>query len=138
MKILFYIIAATFLFFTAPIWVPAVGILSLATGIGAGTAIIAANHASSTAPAPVVEGPCPCTHGRYVAGDTLDPRSYVWTWARDGREHSLAERPSGEDDAFAIGQMRVWGGNDPRKRELARRMLAAWEVADPGRLDEGK
>jgi hypothetical protein len=89
-------------------------------------------------PAPVVEGPCPCTHGRYVGGDTLDPRSYVWTWARDGREHSLAERPGGEDDAFAIDQMRVWSGGDPRKRELARRMLAAWGVAYPGRLDEGK
>ena len=54
MKILLYIIAAIFLFFTAPIWVPAVGILGLATGIGAATAIIAANHASPAAPAPVV------------------------------------------------------------------------------------
>jgi hypothetical protein len=52
--------------------------------------------------------------------------------------HQFAERPGGEDDAFAIDQMRVWSGVDPRKRELARRMLAAWGVADPGRLNEGK
>ena len=62
MKILLYIIAAIFLFFTAPIWVPAVGILGLATGIGAATAIIAANHASPAAPAPVVRpAPSPLT-----------------------------------------------------------------------------
>ena len=42
MKSLIYIIAAIVLFFTAPIWVPAVGDLGLATGSGAATAIVAA------------------------------------------------------------------------------------------------
>jgi hypothetical protein len=125
MKILFYIILAIFLFFTAPIWVPAVGILGLATGIGAGTAIIAANHASSAAPAPAPPpSRCPCTKGRYVGGDVLDPHSYVWTWALDGREHTLAERPVNADDRL----LRDWAGSDPRKRELAQNMASSWGI----------
>ncbi len=77
MKTLFYIIAAIFLFFTAPIWVPAVGILGLATGIGALTAIIAANHESPAAPAPIARPAALASHlyrGR-ACRDEPSPRS---------------------------------------------------------------
>ena len=101
------------------------GILGLATGIGAGTAIIAANHASPAAPAPAPPpSGCPCTKGRYVGGDVLDPHSYVWTWAFDGREHTLAERPVNADDRL----LRDWAGSDPRKRELAQNMASSWGI----------
>ena len=57
MKILLYIIAAIFLFFTAPIWVPAVGILGLATGLepeqpSSRQTVLARRAGSSGAPAP--------------------------------------------------------------------------------------
>ena len=57
----------------------------------------------------------------------LDPHAYVWTWAGDGREHSLAERVY-ENDESAIKQMREWGGADPRKRQLAKNMLGTWGI----------
>lgn len=97
----------------------------------------AANHATSS-PAPerpaMMQSACPCTHGRYVGGDALDPRAYVWTWARDGQEHSLSERPADESDQDAIKQMREWGGSDPRKRQLAKNMLGAWGI-NPGQIN---
>ena len=74
-----------------------------------------------------VQSACPCTDGRYVGGDVLDPHAYVWTWARDGREHSLAERVY-ESDESAIKQMREWGGSDPQKKQLAKNMLSAWGI----------
>jgi hypothetical protein len=54
----------------------------------------------------------------------LDPHSYVWTWALDGREHTLAERPVNADDRL----LRDWAGSDPRKRELAQNMASAWGI----------
>jgi len=91
--------------------------------------------ASSPAPErPAMVQACPCTHGRYAGGDALDPNAYVWTWAVDGREHSLAERPVGESDEQAVKQMQEWGGSDPRKRQLAKNMLSAWGVS-PSQLD---
>lgn len=78
MKVLFYIVAAIFLFFTAPIWVPALGILGLVTGIGAGTAIIAANHASSAAPAAVARpSPSPPTYVAATPAVTTPPLTAI-------------------------------------------------------------
>jgi hypothetical protein len=55
MKIIFYAIAIIFLFFTAPVWVPAIGLLGLATLIGGGASIIAAQHPAVATP--VVQPP---------------------------------------------------------------------------------
>jgi hypothetical protein len=80
---------------------------------------------SSAPPTPVAAlSGCPCTKGHYVGGDVLDPHSYVWTWALDGREHTLAERPVNADDRL----LRDWAGSDPRKRNLARNMASAWGI----------
>jgi hypothetical protein len=89
------------------------------------------------APAPVAEPTsCPCTHGRYVGGDVLDPRSYAWTWALDGREHSQDERLVGSEDGV-VALMRKWvaSARDPRQGELAKRMLRDWGIS-PARLQE--
>jgi hypothetical protein len=89
MKALFYIIVAIFLFFTAPIWVPVVGILGLATGIGAGTAIIAANHPSTAAPNPVTLPPSSPTFvatAPVVANPVVSPQAaqpIICAWVHD-------------------------------------------------------
>jgi hypothetical protein len=97
MRVLFFIIAEIFLLFTAPIWVPALGILGLATIIGAGAAVIAANHATEvasppayvqSAPAPVVG--CPCSTGKYTGGEPTDLRNWTSIWS-DGSVHTLSE-----------------------------------------------
>jgi hypothetical protein len=46
MRVIFFIIIGIFLFFTAPIWVPIVGILGL---VGAGTAVVGGIEASQAA-----------------------------------------------------------------------------------------
>jgi membrane-bound ClpP family serine protease len=46
MRIIFFIIVGIFLFFTAPIWVPIVGILGL---VGAGTMVVGGIEASHAA-----------------------------------------------------------------------------------------
>ena len=83
---------------------------------------------AASSPAPALTQACPCTHGRYVGGEVLDPNAYVWTWALDGREHRLAERPVGESDEQAVKQMQEWGGSDPQKKQLAKNMLSAWGI----------
>jgi hypothetical protein len=89
------------------------------------------------APAPVAEPTaCPCTHARYVGGDVLEPRSYAWTWALDGREHSLDEKLVGsEDGVVAVLQKWVASARDPRQGELAKTMLRDWGI-NPARLQE--
>jgi hypothetical protein len=55
MRIIFFIIVGIFLFFTAPIWVPIVGILGL---VGVGTAVVGgieASHAARQDVAPITE-----------------------------------------------------------------------------------
>ena len=83
---------------------------------------------AASSPAPALTQACPCTRGRYVGGEVLDPNAYVWTWALDGREHRLAERPVGESDEQAVKQMQEWGGSDPQKKQLAKNMLSAWGI----------
>jgi|ERR1700677_589331 hypothetical protein len=139
MKILFYIIAAIFLFFTAPIWVPALGILGLATIIGGGAAVIAANHAteaasppayvqSAPAPEPVVG--CPCHIGAYIGGNPSDPHNWTMIWS-DGSAHSLAERlPNrSEEQAIAFAAKMRDSIADPREMRLPQNMLAEWGIS---------
>jgi hypothetical protein len=55
MRVIFFIIIGIFLFFTAPIWVPIVGVLGL---IGAGTVVVGgieASHAARQDVAPITE-----------------------------------------------------------------------------------
>ena len=136
MKILFYIIAAIFLFFTAPIWVPIVGLLGLVTMIGGGAAVVAANHApeAATPPAHVQSVPatvigCPCSTGKFTGGDPRDPRNWTSIWS-DGSVHTLAERPPNRNDeqliSFAV-QARD-ASADPRVRRLAQNALTAWGI----------
>ena len=100
---------------------------------------MAVTQQRGTAASPAPERPamtqaCPCTRGRYVGGEVLDPNAYVWTWALDGREHRLAERPVGESDEQAVKQMQEWGGSDPQKKQLAKNMLSAWGIS-PSQLE---
>ena len=134
MKVLFYIIAAIFLFFTAPIWVPAVGILGLATGIGAGTAIIAANHDSPAAPASVAPStPSPSTFVTTAPAATEPPpaaiptprpaaQPVVCSWVYDRRAcHTVSEwaekahewcaRAAQSSDRRRDMQAKGWGTN---------------------------
>jgi hypothetical protein len=111
MKILFYIIAAIFLFFTAPIWVPIVGLLGLATVIGGGAAVVAANHTPASLPEPTTQpiptyvDACPCTGPHWLGfGDASDPNNWSWTWQSDGVGHLLSKRPTGMSDQKA----RAW------------------------------
>src|ERR1700733_9610604 len=56
MRVIFFIIIGIFLFFTAPIWVPIVGVLGL---VGAGTVVVGgieASHAARQDVAPITEG----------------------------------------------------------------------------------
>ena len=46
MRVIFFIIIGIFLFFTAPIWVPIVGVLGL---VGVGTAVVGGIEASHAA-----------------------------------------------------------------------------------------
>jgi hypothetical protein len=146
-KILFYIIAAIFLFFTAPIWVPAVGILGLATGIGAGTAIIAANHASPAAPAPVArQAPAPPTYVAAAPAATTPPltallstspaaQPVVCAWVYDHqacrtvsewaeKAHEWCERAAQSTARRQTMQAKGWGTNrlfmSPYGAEFAR------------------
>jgi hypothetical protein len=107
MKILFYIIAAIFLFFTAPIWVPIVGLLGLATMIGGGAAVVAANHTPAPAPSPppaaAYVDACPCAGAHWLGfGDASDPNNWSWTWHSDGIGHLLSKRPTGMSDERAM------------------------------------
>ena len=55
MRVIFFIIIGIFLFFTAPIWVPIVGVLGL---VGAGTVVVGgieASHAARQDVAPITE-----------------------------------------------------------------------------------
>jgi hypothetical protein len=131
-KILFYIIAATFLFFTAPIWVFAAGILGLATGIGAGTAIIAANHAPPAAPAPVARpAPSPPTYVAVAPAATTPPltallspaaQPVVCAWVYDHqacrtvsewaeKAHEWCERAAQSTARRQAMQAKGWGTN---------------------------
>jgi hypothetical protein len=135
MRTLFFIVVAIFLFFTAPVWVPIVGLLGLATMVGGGAAVVAANQTPAPAaayvqPNPPQEAGCPCSDIHYVYGDPNQPTSWASVWA-DGSQHALSDRPPNRAENQLIDfakKVRARSTRDLRFQRLAQNMLDNWNI----------